>query len=412
MGILRFFILFSLDRNFMAYDTIKLKSPPMDQSIIDRIQQKCFLRSGLHLETGELRYEIYNGELMGSWDSRISVITEKEDWVIGKGGRPEKARCEPYIRVEASIHKVLLGHNIYGGPTEFKQACSQLVELVEKLLEVELPSSYDWTVHRVDVANVFRLPKAACKAFFEGIQLKSFPRRNKNFGKYAMGVYFTGKTTTVKIYHKGSEFPIHDRSRLRKFFFNYFQFLHGKGDLKNKERTERKLDALQRLADNRLRIEVEIHADKFQYDFEKNPLVSEVSDEYLQRVHDTEIERLLREGKQGMETVRKSTEVLARLQREYGETKGLLLYGFWSFMTQHGDDKARSHYTKTTFYRNRKLLEEAGVSWVGTDIVIVANDSLLPVDFAPVRSDPRLCFLPARNREFFMNSRELMRLAA
>jgi hypothetical protein len=70
--------------------------------------------------------------------------------------------------------------------------------------------------------------------------------------------------------------------------------MYGKKDLRNFERAENKLKALQRLADSRLRVEVEVHSDKFQYDFGRNPLVSEVDDAYLETIHDKEVERLLR----------------------------------------------------------------------------------------------------------------------
>ena len=267
-----------------------------------------------------------------------------------------------------------------------------------------------WTVHRVDVAHVFDLSKPACKEFFDGIQLMSFPRRQRNSAKYDMAVYFAGKTTTVKFYHKGSEFNVHDRSRLRGFFRILFNHIHGHND-KNPQRVERKLQALQRLADRRLRVEVEIHSDKFQYDFGKNPTVAEVSDEYLERIHDTEIERLLREGKQGMDTVRTTRAVLTRLQNTYGPSTGTRLYGFWSSLSSLGDEVARQQFAKTVFYRNRKMLEDAGVSWRGSDIVVLANDSLVH-DFTPMRVDRRFCNSPARNRPEYHVSRDLLRLAA
>jgi II/X family phage/plasmid replication protein len=396
----------------MAYDTIKLKSPSMDISLIERIENQCFLRSGQDMSTGEIKYEIFCGELLGSWDSRISVIPKYEDYVINKNGRPELRDCEPYLLIEASVHKIFQGHNVFGGPTNFKQVCRDFVALVEKLLRTELSAADFWTVHRVDVALMYRLSKPACKEFFDGVQLLSFPRRKKGAAKYNMAVYFAGKTTTVKFYHKGSEFQVHERSRLRSFFTNLFIHLHGADDPKNKKRVERKITALQRLADQRLRVEVEIHSDKLQYDFGKNPRVDEISDSYLQQVYDTEVEKLLREGKQAMTTVRESRAVLTRLKNEYGDSPGARLYGFWSSMCTLGDEVTHKVFGKTVFYRNRRLLEEAGVSWRGTDIKVIANDSILPVDFSPVRSDKRLCYLPARNREEYQISREMMRRAA
>jgi II/X family phage/plasmid replication protein len=396
----------------VAYDTIKLRSPALNSQLIQRIENQCFFRSGLEMATGEVRYEIFTGELLGSWDARISVVPKDEEYQINSAGHPVLQRCEPYILVEASVHKVFNGHNVYGGPTDFQKVCSDFVVLLEELLEIELPPASLWTVHRVDVALVYRLSKEACKEFFAGMQLINFPRRKKGAAKYDMAVYFAGKTTTVKFYHKGSEFAAHERSRLKQFFSNLFAHIYGKGDIQNSSRVKRKIEALQRLADNRLRGEVEIHSDKFQYDFGKNPLVSEVTDAYLQGVYDKEVEKLLREGKQGMDKVRTTRAVRQRLRQMYGDLNGDRLHGFWATLATEGDDYTRNLYPKASFYRHRKHLEEAGVCWRGTDLVIVANDSALPFDFAPIRSDKRLCYLPARNREEYNVSREQMRIAA
>lgn len=397
-------------REAMAYDTIKLKSPAFDWSVMRRIQQQCVLRSGMDMASGEIMYELYTGQLLGSWDSRISVLPKYEDYIIDKHGRPRLHPCEPYLIVEASVHKAMHGHNVYGGPSNFMEAARYLVRLVEKLLHTDLHFADRWTVHRVDVAHIFRLPKPACKEFFDSIQLRNFPRRQKNSAKYDMAVYFSGKTTTVKFYHKGTEFRVHDYSRLRSFFRTLFNFQYG-ADPKNAERVENKLEALQRLADNRLRVEVEIHSDKLQYDFGRNPTVEELSDEYLERIFDTEIERLLREGKHEMETVRNTTAVLTRLQNVYGDTRGGQLYGFWSALCTLNENVVRAKFSRATFFRNRKLLEEAGVSWRASNIQVTANDSLIH-DFSPVRADRRFCNAPARNRPEFQTSRDLMRLAA
>lgn len=394
----------------MAYDTIKLRSPDMDRDFIRAVEQKCILRSGLDMSTGEMIYELHTGQLLGSWDARISVIPKYEDWTTEEGGTPRLHACEPYLLVEASVHKIMLGHNVYGGPTDFLKAARHLVNLVAELLEVELPIADFWTVHRVDVAHVYNLTKPACRQFFDTMQLVNFPRRKKKAQKYDMAVHFPGCTTTVKFYHKGSEFKEHEPARLRAFFRQMFKHIYG-DDEKNFDRVERKIAALQRLADKRLRVEVGINSEKFLYDFDRHPRVEELTDSYLEGMHDKEIERILREGKQGMNTVRTTDAVCNRLQNEYGRTAGNRLYGFWQSMCTAGADKTSDRYTKPTFYRNRKLLEDVGVSWIGSDIVIVANDSLIH-DFTPMRVDRRFCFAPARNRSEYNVSREQMRLAA
>lgn len=394
----------------MAYDTIKLRSPDLSRDFMRLVEQKCILRTGLDCASGEILYELCTGQLMGSWDARISVIPKYEDLVTDKNGKSGWHACEPYLMVEASVHKVMLGHNVYGGPTKFLDASRYLVNLVSQLLEVDLPMADLWTVYTVDVAHVYELTKPACRQFFDTMQLVNFPRRKKNAGKYDMAVHFPGCTTTVKFYHKGSEFKAHEPNRLRSYFRQLFKHIYG-DDEKNHDRVNKKIEALQRLADKRLRVEVSIHSEKILYDFGYHPRVSEVTDAYFVAIHDKEIERILREGKQGMDTVRTTDAVSNRLHREYGRIAGNRLYGFWQSMCTSGADKTQERYTKPTFYRNRKMLEDVGVSWLGSDIVIVANDSLIH-DFVPMRMDRRFCNSPARNRPEFNLSRESMRLAA
>src|SRR3990167_1080820 len=100
----------------MAYDTVKLRSPFLDPSIMARIEAQCILRSGMHMGTGEVLYELHAGELLGSWDSRIAIKPMHEEHVCDKNGVTRYAPCEPYLIVEASVHKAMLGHNVYGGP--------------------------------------------------------------------------------------------------------------------------------------------------------------------------------------------------------------------------------------------------------------------------------------------------------
>lgn len=410
-----------------VYDTTKVRSPFLDRTKVALVEQQLKRFSGVDMSTGDVFYNVVRGELDGSWDARIGVLPQYEEWFVNKNGKPERRICEPYLIVEASLHKAFLGHNVYGGPTEFQQACSDLVVKVEELLGIELPPARLWTVHRVDGALMYRLSKDACVEFFRNMKLVSFPRRKRGTSTHDMSYYVAGKTTTVKFYHKGTEFLKHDKGRVRRYFERLFRDIYGEwvpdekkpGEKRwvpdyegNKKRAERKAEAMHRLADSRLRVEVEIHSDKLQYDFGKNPTVAEVTDAYLQQVYDAEIEKLLREGKQAMDTVKQSKAVLRRLQGVYGDSTGGRLYGFWTTLCTLGDEETRERFSKTVFYRNRKQLEDAGVSWHGTDVVVVANGGALPADFSPVRTDKRLCYLPARNREEYQVSREVMRRAA
>ena len=229
-------------------------------------------------------------------------------------------------------------------------------------------------------------------------------------------LYFPGSSTTVKLYHKGPDFTEHDYKRMKAFFtfWRDQQYPKSSDYYANGQWVMRKLAALQRLANNRLRCEVEIHASKLDYDFGKRPLVSEVNREYLEQVYDREMGRLMREGKSGMDTVRESRAVRGRLLDVYGETEGSNLFGFFMQLAGFGEDVVKKDFwpsRKSTYYYKRKKLEQAGVSWVGSNVHVIPNDGALPFDFVPYRTDARLCVLPARTRPAYMVEREF-KLAA
>lgn len=409
----------------MAIDTIRLRSPFISEQLAREIELHCIQRKATSLATGEILYEITTGDLRASWDSRIMVKVRREEYETETTGRPRLVDCEPYILLECSAHKVMMGHNIYGGPTDFRKTCVEVVTLIEFLLQVELPPAHIWQVQRVDWAEVYRLPFAAVQEFFEGIYTIQFPRRNKSVSKHGShSIHIPGTTTTVKIYHKGPEFHEHDSKRLKRFFQAYYTFKHSIYDQKTNSSycsikpdkleimVNRKIMALQRLANSRLRAEVGINSEKFDYDFGHRPQVHEVTDEYLKSVHDKEIMRLLKEGKSDMETVRKNKDVSKRLNETYGDTLGNRLFGFWLQLAANGEDEVKRRLTRATFYRNRKSLMDAGVNWTGTDVVIVANDSVLPQNFRPLRTDPRICTTPARNPAYLLDRDFLLKLAA
>lgn len=407
----------------MAIDTIRLRSPYIDESLARQIEAGAIKRMGINMGTGEVLYELTTGDLRGSWDSRISVKIKRDEYVT-VNGRPVLQDCDPYIVLECSAHKVLMGHNIYGGPTDFRETSLRVLELVETLLGVHLPAITLWTVQRVDWAEVYRLPFNAIQEFFEGIYTIQFPRRNKSVSKHGShSLHIPGTTTTVKLYHKGPEFHAHDSKRLK----SYFRFIrlhetttrdpsgnlvYGETDQHTAQWVNRKISALQRLANSRLRVEVGINAEKLDYDFGHRPYVHEVTDEYLKGVHDKEIMRLFKEGKSDMETVRQNREVSRRLNEVYGDTLGNRLYGFWLQMATNEEEEVKRRMTRPTFYRLRKSLVDAGCSWLRTDVVVVQNDSALPADFIPLRTDPRVCLQPARNAAAYLDRALLLKLAA
>jgi hypothetical protein len=138
-----------------------------------------------------------------------------------------------------------------------------------------------------------------------------------------------------------------------------------------------------------MRAEVQIKARKLDDDFGHKPTVLEVTEDYLKPVHDREMARLIREGRSEMKTVRKQKDVLDRLHQLHDKRLAGLLFGTWFQLSTLGEKVTRDHTKDRTFYRHRKQLQDAGVSWIGSNIVVLDNIASLPQDFAPLRTDPR-----------------------
>lgn len=366
------------------YDTIGIKSPYITREKAELIHKKCVRREGIDLSTGELIYQITTGSLEGSYDARISIRVDNKEWQVTEKPTemiikhlgdikslkvPELIETEWFVYVEASVHKAMLGHNIYGGPTDIQESIDWLVNKVSELLEVDLPVYTDWQIRRVDIAEVFELESyEACKEWFSILTNTSFPRRQVyRFGD--TGLYAKGSSTTVKFYHKGVEFLKHDRCRLKKLL------------------SSSALCNLMEKADCIIRAEVEVKAKKLEYDFGYLPKVNELKDEYFKQLYDTEVKKLLKEGDESMKTVRRTKAVEMRLNKIYEERLAGILFGMWLRLSSVGEKAVKGSMSKATYYRNVKLLREAGVSWTGTDIIKTIE--LVPEDFSPISTDIR-----------------------
>lgn len=402
----------------MAVDTVKLRSPEIDEGTAAFLERQCILKQGIQLDTGELLYEITTGNLEGSWDSRISFKVMREDWIT-VGSRLELVPCKPFVVVECSYHKFFYGQNVYGNPTNFQELSRLFVNFLGEMFSCvgEFPepenwyklfrSAEHWQVRRVDWAEMFNLSPAAQLEFFRAIKNCKFPRRALKEAKYDTAVHFPGKFTTLRIYGKGAEFKLHDLPRLRTALVKYQRRQDGQdvparpGLLISRKVVagtdrlkwiEKTLSAMQRLANNKLRAEIQINADKLHHDFNgRYPLVSEITDDYLIEVYKNQMFKLLKEGKSAMETVRTYDAVKARLNLEFGSRAANNLLAFWMQMAARGEDVVRPEYSNSQYYANRKKLIDAGISWHSSDVFIVPQDTALPRDFRPLPADPRRC---------------------
>lgn len=331
-------------------DTLKLVSPELDDSTLAAVVAASVCRSAVDNSTGEELWSFTSGELAGSFDHRVRFNIYD--------------RC---IKIEGSVHKLLLGHNVYGGSDDLLACARFLVAGTMACLGVPLPDAEQWAVHQIDEATPYLFGSFdAVEGYFRAMQGVSYPRRKVSRHAF-QSLHVPGRLTTVKLYHKGVEFSVHDRKRLKK------------------QMLQQDLDWLQNYANNVLRSEVSIRR-RLVEDFGHWPLVSEVPEGYAKRVHDSELARLVREGNVEMQTVRTFLEVKARLQETYSARVAHGLLGTWMQLSAMGESETRKGMKRRTYFLHRKQLLEAGCSWHSADIAQVAQ--VFPIDFVPVSTSP------------------------
>lgn len=388
----------------MAIDTVKLRSPAVDEGTAWQLEQMCILRQGVKLETGEVLYEITTGELDGSFDSRIMFKVMREDWAVRPDGRVAQVPCPPFVLVECSWHKFFYGQNVHGNPTNFQELARLFVNLLGEIMMGDheiFHNAAKWEVRRVDWAEMFHISPAGQKEFFRSFRDVHYPRRLKKEARYATAIHYPGKSTTFRAYSKGCEFALHGATVLRRALLAVKlaekKRLAGEAGSAHLSRMEerainRKVKAVQKLANWRLRVEVQINAKKLQYDFKgRYPKVSDMTDDYLISVYEDQVFKLFKEGRSEMETVRTYDQVKARLNSCYSRQSANSLLAFWLQFSTRGEEAVREEYALRTFYYNRKRLMDAGVSWNQTDVFIVPQDTALPRDFIPLPRDARRC---------------------
>jgi hypothetical protein len=354
---------------------LALISPPVGEEVAKAVESRLETRLGVTNATGEVLYEIVSGSMEGSWDSRMHVRVLREELVYLKSisdphgkGQTVARSCPPFLRVEGSVHKAMLGHNVWGGPLDPSRSATWLVSELSRRLGVPLPP-YGWRCARADWAEVYDLGSfEACEEYINGMSQARYPRR-KVCRYSSQSVMFAGKTTTVKGYHKGPEFSKNDFRRLEKSVSVQYAA------------------DLQDLANRLLRFETTVKLEKLKSDHGEMPPIECVTREYLEALHDREMHRIVREGESEMHTVRRNEEVSRRLVMMYGLKLSNTLFGTWSRLVMVGEGEVRKTMARRTFYLHRKQLQDARCAWVGTDVQVL--HSAIPEGFSPVRSDPR-----------------------
>lgn len=338
---------------------------------------------GIDIENDRIIYQLTTRQLEGSWDSKVSIRVTNERYEQDDKGHVRLTKTGWYVIIEASIHKLVYGHNVYCGWDDFQKAAAFLISMVESGLDVKLPKPEHWEVRRIDVSENYYLPSPdAVTEWFRMMNLKKYPRRK--MAKYGeCGLYANGTTTTWKAYHKGPDFKKHDYKRVKW------------------HRGKETADRIHKLAMNIIRFEIEIKKKKLQDDYKKKIVkVKDINNDYLKKLYDSENQKIIREG-EDMRIARTTIEVQNRLKAKYNDSWARILLGTWLKFSAFGEEESKREMPRATFYRHRKMLKDLGISWTGTDISIEYMQSC-PIDFQP--------YLNSRHRLTYEAGEELMRL--
>jgi hypothetical protein len=268
----------------------------------------------------------------------------------------------------------MLGHNIAGGPTDILGAMRWLVWGVAERFGVSLPLADEWQFHKIDWAEVYDTGLVGCQLYINSLGSASYMGSRRKPALYPNEtLYVAGRSSTLKFYCKGVEFAKHDAKRLRSTVDN--------DDLYE----------LQLLANRLLRVEVSIKLPKLVYEFGSKPFVTDVSDEFCGKIYDIEVSRLVEQGGTPLEIVREYDAVRSRLEGHYNDRPRLVrsLLGTWFQLSVEGELRTYRMMNKATYYRQLTLLREAGVSWIGSDIIKREYEGNLPASFKPIRTDTR-----------------------
>lgn len=366
-------------------DTVKIQSVAISEDLAGEIERQLIRKSAVDMLSGEILYELYSGEVRDEHsvaahhgvNVRImrTRIVKDLDRSTPYAPRTKTVKCDPYLWLEGSIHKAMLGHNVWGGPRDLWSAVSWLISDVSKRLEVELPIWRHWDLMRADWAEIYDLGSFDnCQDYIRSLNSCRFPRREpQRYGDNSIS--FPGRTTAVRIYHKGPEFSGETFKRLSGIL--------PAGEVR--ELAER--------AHRTLRVEVSVKRPKITEYHPLNSKVPCVETKWLREIHEKEVKKVIREANSDLTIVRDSQSVLARLKTVYAGRDRLVrsLFATWVQLAGLGENTVKANMKEWLFYDHRRKLIDAGIAWTGSDVLMGEDRNILPRNFVPLPHDVRCC---------------------
>lgn len=350
-------------------DTVRLRSPYISEELAISIEKNSFIRQGFDCSTGDLHYQFTSSKLKGSFDTKIHISVHREEWSkVTNTKSPVKVPCKPYLIIECSVHKILVGHNLFGGSSDFRFCIWYLIDFIEQCLSVKLPTYLSYIVDRLDFAKCFIFEDPTMPTdYISSLNLLSYPRRKDIFRYGNETIFIKGTTTVLKFYYKGTEFTKHDRNRLKCFLDSSDIF------------------ELSSLANRLLRVEVEFKKKKLKDLFGTyncQPLVSDINMEIIKSEYQKSIDKFLIDSGSNQNRVYMVKDVQRLLFNFFDTGQAGTLFGFWLQMISLGEESVKSSMKKSTFYKYRKILKDLNISFnIDSNYNLDKKNSI--ADFSP-----------------------------
>lgn len=336
-------------------DTVKIYAM-INLNIYETIKINSIVKTSYHSATGEIFYNIINDHLSGSYDSSLSVR-------VDNGSKYNFVNAY-FIEIEGSYHKIIKGYNSHNGYYNLVEVCKGLIDMTEKAYNIKLPELKHWFLNRVDIALCFDLEEQnRVLKYLGNLHMCEYPRRSlKNYGDYGgTGIYYSGTSTTLKIYNKYLEFKKHDIKKFKGTDFNLINYLNE--------------------IQGFIRFEVEIKKKKLTSLYDKKYIrIRNISYEELKKVWCDEFMKLLKLYESDLEIVRNKEKVESRLISIYGNTKGRRLYNFYLSLIIDGIDIVKSRTSKNVYYTNVRELKKSGIDF-SQKLNVDFDDNI--IDFNP-----------------------------
>lgn len=331
-------------------DTVGLEVGCTEELARALLRRRGRLRSIDDVRDGEI-LEVWTSqepELEGSWSRKIQCRIKGN----GYHANYERSLWFPGF----SLCKFVLGHNVkllY----DFEGAlCCFERWLYEQsgVARGGLAPLGQWRVTRLDLCYSWDVGRKGALSLIEWAKHSSYTR--KKAATYETAVMWVGSSYSCKLYHKGSEFEVHDAGALIKAGIP--------GD---------RVEELAKIADRLVRFEVGMRARALGQHFDKKcVLVQDVDSEYRWE----RLQYYLRRWAMGLRTeVWEFEDCVARIEECYGhsgrgaEMRVCRLTGFYSLLFRFGPSRVKAMLPKSSYYYLMGKLKAAGVALVSIDDV-------------------------------------------